>query len=61
MFHNEEAIAAFKANTRNDIIDVTDFVTDPKLEKEAVRVIKEFAWEHNMPLRGKVLDRIRGR
>jgi hypothetical protein len=61
VFHNEDAIAAFKANTRNDIIDVTDFVTDPKLEKEAVRVIKEFAWEHNMPLRGKVLDRIRGR
>ncbi len=61
VFHNEDAIAAFKANTRNDVIDVTDFVTDPKLEKEAVRVIKEFAWEHNMPLRGKVIDRIRGR
>ena len=61
VFHNEDAIAAFKANTRDAIIDVTDFVTDPKLEKEAVRVMKQFAWEHNKPLRGKVLDRIRGR
>jgi hypothetical protein len=61
VFHNEEPIAAFKANTRNDIIDVTDFVGDPELEKEALRVMKEFAWEHNMPLRGKVLERLKTR
>jgi hypothetical protein len=61
VFHNEEPIAAFKANTRNDIIDVTDFVGDSDLEKEALRVMKEFAWEHNMPLKGKVLERLKTR
>ena len=61
VFHNEEAIAAFKANTRDDIIDVTDFVGDSDREKEALRVMKEFAWEHNMPLKGKVLDRLKSR
>jgi len=61
VFSNEEPIAAFKANTRNDIIEVTDFVGDSEREKEALRVMKEFAWEHNMPLKGKVLDRLKSR
>ncbi|MEC7704359.1 MAG: hypothetical protein VX906_03850, partial [Candidatus Thermoplasmatota archaeon] len=61
VFWNEEPIAAFKANTRNDVIDVTDFVGDSDHEKEALRVMKEFAWEHNMPLKGKVLDRLKSR
>ena len=47
--------------TPNDIIDVTDFVGDSEKEKEALRVMKEFAWEHNMPLKGKVLDRLKSR
>jgi ATP-dependent Lhr-like helicase len=59
VFSNEEPIAAFKANTRGDVIDVTDFVGDSEREKEALRVMKEFAWEHNMPLKGKVLDRLK--
>jgi len=61
VFHNEEPIAAFKANTRDDIIAVTDFVGDSEKEKEALRVMKEFAWEHGMPLKGKVLDRLKSR
>ena len=61
VFWNEEPIAAFKANTRNDVIDVTDFVGDSEHEKEALRVMKEFAWEHNMPLKGKVLERLKSR
>jgi len=61
VFYDEEPIAAFKANTRENIIDVTDLVSDPKLEKEALRVIKEFAWEHQMPLRGKIIDKIKRR
>jgi hypothetical protein len=61
VFHKEEPIAAFKANTREGVIHITDLVTDPKLEKQSLRVMKEFAWEHNMPLRGKILDKIRGR
>ena len=61
VFWNEEPIAAFKANTRNDVIDVTDFVGDSEKEKEALRVMKEFAWEHNMPLKGKVLERLKSR
>ena len=61
VFHNEEPIAAFKANTRENIIDVKDIVADPKLEKQALRVMKEFAWEHSMPLRGKVLDKLKKR
>ena len=61
VFWNEEPIAAFKANTRNSVIEVTDFVGDSEKEKEALRVMKEFAWEHNMPLKGKVLDRLKSR
>ena len=61
VFHKEEPIAAFKANTRNDKIELTDFVGDSELEKEAIRVMKEFAWEHDMPLSGKLFDRIRSR
>ena len=61
VFHKEEPIAAFKANTRNDKIELTDFVGDSELEKEAIRVMKEFAWEHDMPLSGKLFNRIRSR
>ena len=61
VFHKEEPIAAFKANTRNNKIELTDFVGDSELEKEAIRVMKEFAWEHDMPLSGKLYDRIRSR
>ena len=61
VFWNEEPIAAFKANTRNDIIEVTDFVGDSEREQEALRVMKEFAWEHNMPLKGKLLDRMKSK
>ncbi|MDP7002667.1 MAG: DEAD/DEAH box helicase [Candidatus Thalassarchaeaceae archaeon] len=61
VFHNEEPIAAFKANTRKDTIEITDFVGDSELEKEAIRVMKEFAWEHDMPLTGKLYERIRSR
>ena len=61
VFHKEEPIAAFKANTRNDRIELTDFVGDSELEKEAIRVMKEFAWEHDMPLSGKLFERIRSR
>ncbi len=50
VFHQEEPIAAFKANTRNEVFDVTDFNGDPEKEKQALRVMKEFAWEHQMPL-----------
>ena len=60
-FHKEEPIAAFKANTRNATIEITDFVGDSELEREAIRVMKEFAWEHDMPLTGKLYDRIRSR
>ena len=41
VFHNEDPIAAFKANTRNNKIELTDFVGDSELEKEAIRVMKE--------------------
>jgi len=61
VFHKEEPIAAFKANTRNNKIEITDFVGDSDLEKEAIRVMKEFAWEHDMPLSGKLYERIRSR
>ena len=61
VFHKEDPIAAFKANTRNNKIELTDFVGDSELEKEAIRVMKEFAWEHDMPLSGKLYDRIRSR
>ena len=61
VFHKENPIAAFKANTRNNKIELTDFVGDSELEKEAIRVMKEFAWEHDMPLSGKLFERIRSR
>ena len=61
VFHDEEPIAAFKANTRDGTIEVTDFVGDSDLEKEALRVMKEFAWEHDMPLTGKLYERLRSR
>ena len=61
VFHKEEPIAAFKANTRDGKIEITDFVGDSNLEKEAIRVMKEFAWEHDMPLTGKLFERIRSR
>ncbi len=61
VFHKEEPIAAFKANTRNSTIDVTDFVGDSELEKEALRVMKEFAWEHQMPLTGELYEKLRSR
>ncbi len=59
VFYDEEPVAAFKANTRNKIIEVKDIVCDPKLEKEVLRVMKEFAWEHNMPLSGEVLEKLK--
>ena len=46
VFKNAEPIAAFKANTRNNIIDVKDYEGSEK----AWRIVKEFAWEHQMPL-----------
>ena len=61
VFHKEEPIVAFKANTRNATIDVTDFVGDSELEKEALRVMKEFAWEHQMPLTGDLYEKLRSR
>ena len=35
-----------------------DFVGDSDLE-EALRVMKEFAWEHDMPLTGKLYEQLR--
>tara|TARA_B100001769_G_scaffold231901_1_gene194748 strand:- start:64 stop:702 length:639 start_codon:yes stop_codon:yes gene_type:complete len=61
VFHREEPVAAFKANTRAGVIQITDFVGDSDLEKEALRVMKEFAWEHDMPLKGKLYERLRSR
>ncbi len=46
VFRNAEPVAAFKANTRNKIIDVKDYEGSEK----AWRIVKEFAWEHQMPL-----------
>ena len=46
VFKNAEPIAAFKANTRNNIIDIKDYEGSEK----AWRIVKEFAWEHQMPL-----------
>ena len=40
---------------------VQRLVKQLELEKEAIRVMKEFAWEHDMPLSGKLFDRIRSR
>ena len=61
VFHNEEPIAAFKANTRDGTIEITDFVGDSDLEKEALRVMKEFAWEHDTRLTGKLYEKLRTR
>ena len=47
VFHNAEPVAAFKANTRDKIIDVTDYEGSEK----GWRIVKEFAWEHQMPLK----------
>ena len=55
MFKNGEPAAAFKANTRNRVIEVTDY----EGKEDAWRIVKEFAWEHQMPLTSEV--RIGGR
>ena len=47
VFRNAEPVAAFKANTRNKTIDVTDYEGSEK----GWRIVKEFAWEHQMPLK----------
>ena len=47
VFHNAEPVAAFKANTRDKIIEVTDYEGSEK----GWRIVKEFAWEHQMPLK----------
>ena len=46
VFRNAEPVAAFKANTRNKIIEVKDF----EGSEQAWRIVKEFAWEHQMPI-----------
>ena len=46
VFKNAEPVAAFKANTRNKIIEVKDF----EGSEAGWRIVKEFAWEHQMPL-----------
>ena len=46
VFKNAEPVGAFKANTRNKMIEVKDF----EGKEEAWRIVKEFAWEHQMPL-----------
>ena len=47
IFQNSEPVAAFKANTRDKVIDVTDYEGSEK----GWRIVKEFAWEHQMPLK----------
>ena len=47
VFRNAEPVAAFKANTRDKVIDVTDYEGSEK----GWRIVKEFAWEHQMPLK----------
>jgi len=46
VFKNAEPVAAFKANTRNKIIEVKDY----EGSEQGWRIVKEFAWEHQMPL-----------
>ena len=46
VFKNAEPVAAFKANTRNKIIEAKDYEGSEK----GWRIVKEFAWEHQMPL-----------
>ncbi|MGB1623761.1 MAG: hypothetical protein ACPHCZ_03505 [Candidatus Poseidoniaceae archaeon] len=55
VFKNGEPAAAFKANTRNRVIEVTDY----EGKEDAWRIVKEFAWEHQMPLTSEI--RIGGR
>jgi hypothetical protein len=43
-------VAAFKANTRNKIIEVKDYEGSEK----GWRVVKEFAWEQQMPLKTEI-------
>ncbi len=50
VFKNGKPVAAFKANTRDASIDVTDF----EGEAEGWRIVKEFAWEHQLPLSTQV-------
>ena len=50
VFRNAEPIAAFKANTRNKTIEITDY----EGSESGWRVVKEFAWEHQMPLKSEV-------
>lgn len=50
VFKNEEPVAAFKANTRNKTIEVTDYVG----EEKGWRIVKEFAWEQDLPLKSQV-------
>jgi hypothetical protein len=50
VFRNAEPIAAFKANTRNKTIEITDYEGSDK----GWRVVKEFAWEHQMPLKSDI-------
>ncbi|MDC0056271.1 DEAD/DEAH box helicase [Deltaproteobacteria bacterium] len=50
VFRNAEPVAAFKANTREKVIDVTDFVG----EESGWRIVKEFAWEHQLPLKTSI-------
>ena len=57
VFHNEEAIAAFKANNRDGTIEVTDVVGDSELETAALRVITEFSWDHDTKLTGKLYEK----
>ena len=61
VFHKEDAVAAFKANTRDDVFDITDFNGDPDTERQVLRVMKEFAWEHNMPLVGRMFEKLKSR
>ena len=46
VFKIAEPVAAFQANTRNKIIEVKDYEGSEK----GWRIVKEFAWEHQMPL-----------
>ena len=50
VFKNAIPVAAFKANTRDKVIDITDYVG----EEKGWRIVKEFAWEHQYPLKSKV-------
>ena len=47
VFHREEPVAAFKANTREGVIHITDFVGDSDLEKEAGIATRDYTKYHN--------------